>query len=148
MTTPTVSMEMATKLVENPPTLHPRPNGTNIQTLVQYFEGKLGSMPSHQLQEYGYSGMVAQTEVCALKCATPWSFFPDPGPHRTIDPLLDAAGQNDKKIEFKFKKGVYDTENIIKRAIIAGLNKAVPWEYRRITGGDRITRIPRNRKPA
>ena len=79
--------------------------------------------------------MTTQTEVYALKSNTPWRDTPDPGPHRPIDPSLNTAGQNDAEVEFKFNKSVFDSEQNIKRAVIASLNKAVPKEYRRIPGG-------------
>ena len=135
MSIPPVTIEIANDLLANPPTLHPRPNGTNIRALVQWYDQKLGSIPSQQSREHGYSGMTTQTEVYALKSNTPWRDTPDPGPHRPIDPSLNTAGQNDAEVEFKFNKSVFDSEQNIKRAVIASLNKAVPKEYRRITGG-------------
>ena len=79
--------------------------------------------------------MTSQPAVYALKCNRPWVETQDPRPHRPINPLLNTARQNDAKVEFKFNKSVYDLEQNMKRAVIAGLNKAVPKEYRRITGG-------------
>ena len=89
-----ITIEVANELVRDPPTLHPRPNKTNIRALVQYFEQKLGSVPSHQSRKFSYLGMVTQPAVYALKCNKAWTELQDPGPHRTIDPLLNTDGQN------------------------------------------------------
>ena len=66
MSTPTISAEIKAKLVGTLPTLHLRPNGTKIKALGEYLEEKLGSIPSYQLRESRYSGMVMQLEVYAL----------------------------------------------------------------------------------
>ena len=101
MGTPQVTIEVATKLLENPPTLHPRPNGTSIRTLVEWFDKKLSSIPSYQSREHGYAGITTQPPVWALRSNTPWQPFPDPGPHRIIDPALDPAEQADAKEDYK-----------------------------------------------
>ena len=58
--------------------------------------------------------------------------FPGPGPHQTIDPSMNTAGQADLLVEYNYNKGVYDSEQNIKAAAIMALNKAVPPEYRRV----------------
>ena len=45
---------------------------------------------------------------------------------------MNTAGQADLLVEYNYNKGVYDSEQNIKAAVIMALNKAVPPEYRRI----------------
>ena len=68
--------------------------------------GKLSGMPLHQSPDHGYSGMVEEPSIYALTSpATPWVDWPDPGPHRTIDAALYAAGQADVLVQYNaFKK--------------------------------------------
>ena len=92
--------------------------------------------------------MVMHPILYARRCNTPWADFPDPGPHRTIDPSMNTAGQNDLLVEYNYNKSVYDSEQNVKAAVIMALNKAVPPEYRRIpnavgTREFRITDSPR-----
>ena len=135
MSVPTVTLEEAIKTVGTAPSLAPRPSGTNIRTLTKYFVKKLASIPSNQSRDHGYSGMIEQKEVYALKCNIPWQDAGDPGPHRKVDPQLNTAGQNDATVEYNFSKGVFDSEQNIRRAVIAQLNQAVPAAYRRNKGG-------------
>ena len=130
MSIPAVTMEMAIALVGTLPSLAPRPTGASIRALEQDLITKLGSLPSHQSREHGYIGMIMQPVLYARRSNVAWQDFPDPGPHRTIDPQLNTAGQGDILVEWTWKKGVYDSEQNIKAAIIKGLNKAVPPEYR------------------
>jgi len=125
-------MEMATALVGTLPTLAPRPTGATIRALEQDLVKKLGSIPSHQSREHGYIGMILQPVLYARRTNTPWADFVDPGPHRAIDPAMNTAGQADLLVDYNYRKGVYDSEQNVKAAIIMGLNKAVPPEYRRI----------------
>ena len=112
MSVPTVTLEEATKTVGTAPSLAPRPSGTNIRTLTKYFVKKIASIPSNQSRDHGYSGMIKQKEVYALKCNIPWRDAGDPGPHRKVDPQLNTAGQNDATVEYIFSKGVFKN-NII-----------------------------------
>ena len=149
MSIPAVTMEMAIALVGTLPSLAPRPTGAGIRKLEQDLIAKLGSLPSHQSREHGYIGMIMQPVLYARRSNAAWQDFPDPGPHRTIDPQLNTAGQADVLVEWTYKKGVYDSEQNIKAAVIKGLNKAVPPEYRRMandvgTREFRITDSPLN----
>ena len=71
-----------------------------------------------------------QPIMYARRCNIPWTDFPDPGPHRMIDPAMNTAGQADLLVEYNYNKGVYDSEQNIKATVIMALNKAVPPEYR------------------
>ena len=68
----------------------------------------------------------------AQRCNNPWVDFADPGPHCTIDPAMNTAGQSNLLVNWTYKKGVYNSEQNIKAATITGLNKAVPPKYRRM----------------
>lgn len=90
-----VTMEVATALIGSFPSLAPRPTGASIRALEQDLVRKLGSIPSHQSREQGYTGMIMQPVLYARKCNTPWQDFADLGPHRTIDSQINTAGQAD-----------------------------------------------------
>ena len=90
------------------PSLYPRPNGTNLNKLERDLVEKLSTVPSFQSMDEGYSGMVDDTAIYALRCATPWEEFPDPGPHRVIDPANNTAGQNDELVQYNFKASMYE----------------------------------------
>ena len=87
--------------------------------------------------------MVMQPILYARRCNIPWTDFPDPGSHRTINPAMNTAGQADLLVDYNYKEGVYDSEQNIKAVVIMALNKAVPPEYRRIpeTAGTREFKI-------
>ena len=76
--------------------------------------------------------MIMQPILYARRCNIPWTDFPDPGPHQTIDPAMNTAGQADLLVDYNYKRGIYDLEQNIKAAVIMALNKAVPPEYRRV----------------
>ena len=80
--------------------------------------------------------MVEEPAIYALTSpATPWVDWPDPGPHRTIDAALDAAGQADALVQYNAYKKVYDFQENVRRAVINALNVAVPQAYRWVAGG-------------
>ena len=148
MSVPTITLETAKALIGTLPSLAPRPTGATIRALEEDLIKKLGSTPSHQSREHGYIGMVMHPILYARRCNTPWADFPDPGPHRTIDPSMNTAGQNDLLVEYNYNKSVYDSEQNVTAAVIMALNIAVPPEYRRIpnavgTREFRITDLPR-----
>ena len=98
--------------------------------------GKLSGMPSHQSPNHGYSGMVEEPTLYALTSpTTPWVDWPDPGPYRTIDASLDAAGQAGALVQYNANKKVYDSQGNVRRAVINALNVAVPQAYRQVAGG-------------
>ena len=130
MSIPTITLEVITALIGTLPSLAPRPTGVTIRTLEQDLIKKLGSAPSHQSREHGYTGMVIQPMLYARRYNIPWTDFPDPTPHRTIDLVMNTAGQVDLLVDYNYKKGVYDSEQNIKAAVIVVSNKAVPPEYR------------------
>ena len=81
--------------------------------------------------------MVEQEEIYALNVADPWVNFPDPGVHRTADGTLNSDEQRDAEVIFNANKKVFDSESNVRRAIIDGLNAAVPRQYKR-SGGNSI----------
>ena len=125
------------------PSLYPRPNGTNLNKLERDLVGKMSTVPSYQSMDEGYGGMVDDTAIYALRCATPWVAYPDPGPHRVIDPSNNTAGQADELVQYNFKYGVYESQENVKSAVIAGLNIAVPDAYKRVAGAGVGTRMYR-----
>ena len=73
--------------------------------------------------------MSMQPILYAQRCNTPWVDFVDPGTHRTINPSMNMAEQNNLLVQYNYNKSVYDSEQNIKAPL---LNQAVPPEYRRI----------------
>jgi hypothetical protein len=135
MSAPTVTAEKAIAMVGVLPTLHPRPNGTNLNKLERDLVDKLSTTPSYQSMDEGYGGMVEDVMIYALRCATPWEPRADTGPHRIIDPQNNTAGQADELVQYNFRKGVYDSQENVKAAVIAALNLAVPAPYKKVVGG-------------
>ena len=136
MSAPPITFEDAVSIVGTLPPLHPRPSGTNLRACALDLIGNLSGMPSHQLPDHGYSGMVKEPAIYALTSpAIPWLDWPDPGPHRTIDASLDAAGQADALVPYNAYKKVYDLQENVRRAVINALNVAVPQAYRQVAGG-------------
>ena len=135
MSAPKITAEKAMSLVGVLLSLHPRPNGTNLNKLEQDIVEKLSSVPSYQWTDKGYGGMVEDPTIFALRCKTLWVAWPDPGTHRVVDPSLNTAGQADTPVQYNFKSGVYESNEHVKAAVIGGLNLAVPPAYRKITGG-------------
>ena len=123
---PKITAEKAISMVGVLPSLHQQPNGTNLNKLEQDLVEKLGSVPSYQSIDEGYGGMVEDPTIFALRCTTPWVAWPDPGPHRVVDPSLNTAGQADALVQYNNKMGVYKSNENIKATVIGGLNLAVP----------------------
>ena len=94
-----ISREKATNLIGTPPSLHPRPNATNIDALEKYLVEKLAGERSPQSADLGYSGMIEADAIYALKSGgRAYQEAPDPGEHRTIDPEMNSAGQADAQV--------------------------------------------------
>jgi len=143
MSAPKITAEKAIALVGVLPSLHPRPNGTNLNKLERGLVEKLSSVASYQSTDEGYGGMVEDPTIFALRCKKPWVAWPDPGPHRVVDPALNTAGQADALVQYNFKMGVYESNENVKAAVIGGLNLAVPSAYRKVAGGGVGTRMYR-----
>ena len=60
-----------------------------------------------------------------------------------IDPSNNTAGQADELVQYNFKYGVYESQENVKSAVIAGLNLAVPDAYKRVAGAGVGTRMYR-----
>ena len=117
------------------PSLHPRPNGTNLNKLEQDLVGNLSTVPLYQSTNEGYGRMVEDPTIFALQCPTPWAAWPDPELHRVVDSSLNTARQTDVLIQYNFKSGVYKSNKHVKAAVIGGLNLSVPAAYKKVTGG-------------
>ena len=117
--------------------LHPRPNGTNLNKLEGDLVEKLRSVPSYQSTDEGYDGMVDDPTMYALQCPRGWVAWPDPGPHQVVDPALNTAVQADALVQYNFKSSAYELNKNIKTAVISILSLLVPSTYQRITGGRR-----------
>jgi hypothetical protein len=135
MSAPTVTAEKAIAMVGVFPTLHPRPNGTNLNKLERDLVEKVSTTPLYQSKDEGYGDMVEDVMIYALRCATPWVPRADPGPHWIIDPQNNTAGQADELVQYNFRKGVYDSQENVKAAVITALNLAVPSPYKKVVGG-------------
>ena len=62
-----VSRERAMTLLKSPPSMAPRPNATNIDAFQKYCRDGLAGEPSHQSQDWGFSGMIEEAEIYALR---------------------------------------------------------------------------------
>ena len=143
MCTPEVTFEDALSVIGTLPSLAPRPTATNIRALEIDLVDKLTMIPSEQSVDFGYSGKVEADVVCALKTSIPWVDWLNPGPHVTLaDNLTDTQITNIQE-EYKARKMVWDSQSNVNRAIIAGLNLALPRTYRRAVSGAVGTRYYR-----
>ena len=96
MSIPAITMEKAKALIETLPSLASWPPDASIRALEQDLITKLENIPSHQsMGTWLHLGMVMQPVLYVRKRNTALTDFSDPGLHRTIDPLMNAAGQND-----------------------------------------------------
>ena len=82
MSTPLVTYEDAKSTIGILPTLEPRPNSTNLRTLTIVLTDKLTTIRVQQSAAFGYAGIVGEAPVYAMKTATAWQDWPDPGPHQ------------------------------------------------------------------
>ena len=87
---------------------------------------KLTMIPSEQSFEFGYAGKV---EADVLKTSIPRVYWLNPGPHVTLaDNMMDTQITNIQE-EYNARKMVWDSQSNVNRAIIDGLNLAVPRTY-------------------
>ena len=130
-----ISYDEALRQIGVLPSLHPRPNATNIRNLeVALFE-RLEGMPSHQSPEFGYKGMAQQDLEYALDVpGIPWVNFSNPGEHRLADGTLTADQQRDADAIHKAGRNVYDSQQCVQRAMVSAMNMAVPKQYKRTNG--------------
>ena len=129
MSHPAVSFEDAMRVIGSLPNLEPRPNSTNIRALTVDLVDKLTTIPSEQSADWGYSGLVEQDAIYALKTGdTAWQNWTDPGPHRTTGGTSEQ--QRDAETTYEADKRVFDSESNVRRAIISALNISAPRQYR------------------
>lgn len=130
-----VSREKVTSVIGTAPSLFPRPNVTNIDALEKYLVDKQSGKRSPQSADLGYSGLIEATDIYALKSPN-WKYreSPDPGAHHTIDAELNSAGQADAQVVWEAAKGNRLSDENLRAAVIAALNKAVPKVCRRVGG--------------
>ena len=86
MSHPEISYADVVATIGTLPTLAPRPCATNIRALTIDLVDKLSMVPSEQSVDLGFSGMVEQDAVHALRNPTPWVNFLDPGQVPISDP--------------------------------------------------------------
>ena len=125
------TLAMATDTIGNLPTLHPRPNHSNIRALERDLFDKLQAIQSAQSDEWGYRGLAEQPAEYAMKSATPWMDAPNPGPHRSVG--LNAQLTRDAEAIYDASKMEYLSQLNVTQAIINALNIAVPKEFKRGT---------------
>ena len=136
MSTPLVTYDDAKSTIGILPTLVPRPNSTNLRTLTTILTDKLTTIRSQQSAAFGYAGIVDEAAVYAMKTATAWQDWPDPGPHQPGGATRDE--RDNAKVLYDADKLVYDSQLNVVRAINDALNAAVPGDYRRSTTGNGI----------
>ena len=66
MRAPKITAKKAIALVGVLPSLHPRPNGTNLNKLEQDLVEKMSTVPSYQSTDKGYGGMVDDPIIYAF----------------------------------------------------------------------------------
>ena len=66
MSAPKITAEKAIAMVGVLSSLHPQPNGTNLNKLKQDLVEKLSTVPSYQLTDKGYGSMVDDPTMYAL----------------------------------------------------------------------------------
>ena len=135
MCTPEVIFEDALAVIDTLPSLAPRPTATNICALEIDLVDKLTMIPSEQSVDFGYSGKVEADVIYALKTNIPWVDWQNPGPHVAFANNLTDNQITNIQEEYKARKMVWDSQSNVNRAIIAGLNLAVPRTYRRAVAG-------------
>ena len=133
MSHPAVSYEDAKAAIGILPSLAPRPSSTSIRALTTDLVDKLTTIPSEQSADWGFSGLIEQNALYALKTGgTAWLDWVNPGPHRQIGGT--AEEQRDAETRWEANKKVFDSEANVRRAINAALNIAVPKQYRGSAG--------------
>ena len=119
-------MEEALVVIGTLPSLAPRPTATNIRALEIDLVNNLTKIPSKQSVDVGYAGKVEADIVYALKTSILWVDWLNPGPYVTLaDNLTDTQITNIQE-EYKARKMVWDSQSNVNRAVIAGLNLAIP----------------------
>ena len=108
------------------PSLAPRSTATNICALEINLVDKLTMIPSEKYVDFEYSGKVESDVVYALKTSIPWVNCLNPGPHVTLDDNLTDTQITNIQEEYKAREMMWDSNSNVNRAIIAGLNLAVP----------------------
>ena len=104
---PTITAEEAVISVGVLPSLHQRPNGTNLGKLERDLVDKLSTIPVYQSTDKGYVGMMDNGAFCVFRCPTPWVAWPDPGPQHAIEPANNTMGQADELVQYDFTRGPY-----------------------------------------
>lgn len=125
------TLAMATDTIGTLPSLHPRPNHSNIRALERDLFDKLQAIQSAQSDEWGYRGLAEQPAEYAMKSLTPWEDAPNPGPHRIVG--LNAQLTRDAEAIYDASKMEYLSQINVTQAIINALNIAVPKEFKRGT---------------
>ena len=125
------TLAMATETIGPLPSLHPRPNHSNIRALERDLFDKLQAIQSAQSDEWGYRGLAEQPTEYAMKSATPWTDAINPGPHRPVG--LNAQLTRDAETIYDANKMEYLSQLNVTQAIINALNVAVPKEFKRGT---------------
>ena len=129
MSTPEVTFKDTLAVISTLPTLSPSSTATNIRALVIDIVEKLTMILSEQSANFGYAGKVEADVVYALKTNTAWVDWQNPEPHLTLGEELTDAETTNRKEEYKAQKMVWDSQSNVCRAIITGLNLAVPRTY-------------------
>ena len=142
MSHPAVSYEDAKAAIGILQSLAPRPSSTSIRALTTDLVDKLTTIPSEQSADWGFSGLIEQNALYALKTGgTVWQNWVNPGPRRQIGG--NAEEQRHAETRWETNEKVFDPEANIRRAINAALNIAVPKQYRGSAGtiGARVYKL-------
>ena len=134
-----ITYEEAKEIIGILPSLAPRPNASNLRALSQQLEQKLQTIPCQQAEEHGFIGMVMPPAIYALRSNTPWTYWPDPGPHPAQGGTT--AEQNNIRVLYDANKAVFDTQQNVRRAVNEALNAAVPNAFRKPIGNQIGTKV-------
>jgi hypothetical protein len=83
--------------------------------------------------------MVMPPAISALRSNTPWTYWPNPGPHP--QQAGTTAEQNNIRILYDANKAVFDTQQNVRRAVNEALNAAVPNAFRKPVGNQIGTKV-------
>lgn len=124
-----ISYDEVTKLLDNPPSLDPRPNCIRLRAWRKYAAKMLSQIPHPNYAQHGWSGMVVQPAIWYLINATPFVPRTDPGltaiyPQFALTPAIKMIDS-----QFKVDKNMYKTYANINRALYTLLTKCVGRQY-------------------
>ena len=129
-----ISYEDFMKMLENQPSLLPRPNCMCLRAWCKYNANILAQILLPNYPQHGWKGMVLQPALFALINNTPFAPPADPGRIAVYPQYALAAAMKMIDAQFTIDMNFYQTySNIIKRALYNLLTKSVGLLYQAST---------------